>query len=224
MKKAILILAAVALLFVTACGSAETTNTGTQDTPPADIQSSDAPDSPSPEVSAPAESNTPSPDVTPAETDMADDGDTDAETPAPTDSPAPAADTTPAPAADATPKPTPSSTPEPTPGIAPEPSTTPSPEPSPEPVATRYKDGTYRGSAWGYESNIVVDVTIAGDVITTVKLVEHADDDIYVQDAVLLIPDVVRAQSADVDAVSGATATSDGIKNAIKAALAKAEN
>ena len=102
------------------------------------------------------------------------------------------------------------------------------PEPNPEltaaPVQSKYKDGTFKGVAWGYESNIVMEVTISGDVITDIRLVEHADDDIYVQDALLLIPKAIAAQSADVDAISGATATSAGIKDAIKEALAKAAN
>ena len=107
-------------------------------------------------------------------------------------------------------------------------------EPTTEPVTTaaateppaqgKYQDGTFTGGAWGYESDIYVAVTIANDVITAIEVTDHADDDIYVQDALLILPKVIAAQSADVDAISGATATCDGIKGAIRAALKKAEN
>ena len=217
MKKVVLILAVFAILFVTACGGTDTANTGTPDTPDDKISVNTSPEVSPPEVSAPAESgngSVTSPAAPPAEADnAADTVPTDASPQEPTDTQTPAASTTPPPSASASQPPAASTPPAP----APEP-------PSPEPVQTKYKDGTYTGTAWGYESNIVVEVTIADDVITSVKLAEHADDDIYVQDAVLLIPDVIKVQSADVDAVSGATATSDGIKNAIKAALKKAEN
>ena len=107
-------------------------------------------------------------------------------------------------------------------------------EPTTEPVTTaaateppaqgKYQDGTFTGGAWGYESDIYVAVTIANDVITAIEVTDHADDDIYVQDALLILPKVIAAQSVDVDAISGATATCDGIKGAIRAALKKAEN
>ena len=230
MKKAAFILAVCAILCFTACGNSVTTNTETDNTadsgyitPPPEIPSPEETDTSGDDTQGSTAPNTAKPDETDdADDDVIDAAPTDTATQEPTNTPSPATNTPAPPTASITSAPTISATPTPTESTSPVP--VPKPEPSPEPVQTKYKDGTHRGSAWGYESNIVVDVTISADAITSVKLVEHADDDIYVQDAVLLIPDVIKTQSADVDAVSGATATSDGIKNAIKAALKKAEN
>lgn len=95
-----------------------------------------------------------------------------------------------------------------------------------EPTAPvqKYKDGTFTGSAKGYVDNITVSVVLKGDVIKSVSITAHKEDEPYISDAKGVISKIVSAQSADVDAVAGATYSSNGIKGAVKAALASAKN
>ncbi len=87
-----------------------------------------------------------------------------------------------------------------------------------------YKDGTYSGKAKGYAGDITVSVTIENDKIKAVKVTDTIDDEPYISQAKELTADIVAKNSASVDGVSGATYSSDGIKNAVKNALSKAKN
>lgn len=84
------------------------------------------------------------------------------------------------------------------------------------------KDGTYRGSAYGFKSTITVDVTIKGGKITNIEIVSENDDASYFNRAKAVINSVLKKQSTSVDTVSGATYSSKGILMAIKNALTKA--
>lgn len=90
--------------------------------------------------------------------------------------------------------------------------------------ASKYKDGTYSGTAKGYEGNITVSLTIQGDKITALSVTESGDDPEYLNDAKAVINSILNAQSTGVDSVSGATFTSNGIKAAAQSALDKATN
>ena len=105
----------------------------------------------------------------------------------------------------------------------PEPAPEPAPEPEPEPVRV-YKDGTFTGTGEGYMDYITVSVTIQNDVITGISIVSASDDDPYFSDAKGVIGKILAAQSANVDAVSGATFSSKGIIDGVKAALSSAKN
>lgn len=88
-----------------------------------------------------------------------------------------------------------------------------------------YKDGTYTGEAEGYGGTIQVEVTLAGDEITSINVVSApGEDSAYLSQAESVINSVISAQSTDVDTVSGATFSSTGILNAVDEALGKAEN
>lgn len=88
-----------------------------------------------------------------------------------------------------------------------------------------YKDGTYIGEAEGYGGTIQVEVTLAGDEITSINVVSApGEDSAYLSQAESVIDSILSAQSTDVDTVSGATFSSTGILNAVDAALGKAEN
>lgn len=88
-----------------------------------------------------------------------------------------------------------------------------------------YKDGTYTGEAEGYGGTIQVEVTLAGDEITSINVVSApGEDSAYLLQAESVINSVISAQSTDVDTVSGATFSSTGILNAVDEALGKAEN
>ena len=88
-----------------------------------------------------------------------------------------------------------------------------------------YKDGTYTGEAEGYGGTIQVEVTLAGDEITSINVASApGEDSAYLSQAESVINSVISAQSTDVDTVSGATFSSTGILNAVDEALGKAEN
>ncbi|HEY8805705.1 MAG TPA: FMN-binding protein, partial [Clostridium sp.] len=87
-------------------------------------------------------------------------------------------------------------------------------------ASSKYKDGTYTGTGNGYMSDITVSVSINNDKITKVHVVSINDS---YQEPVNIIPqEIVQAQSSNVDAVSGATHTSNGIMSAVADALSKA--
>lgn len=87
-----------------------------------------------------------------------------------------------------------------------------------------YADGTYQGSGTGHKrSTTVVQVTISGGAITDVTTVSTGDDAPYYSRAFSsVVSQIVSTQSADVNAVSGATHSSDGIMEAVADALAQA--
>jgi len=88
-----------------------------------------------------------------------------------------------------------------------------------------WEDGTYQASAEGYNDDIVLEVVIDGGEIIEINILEHEETPRFAEDAFdTVIPDIIEAQSADVDSVSGATATADAVIEAVKKALADAEN
>lgn len=88
----------------------------------------------------------------------------------------------------------------------------------------QYKDGTYEGSAQGFGGPIVVNVTISGGRITSVTVTDHKGESTsYYSMAESLTQTIVERQSADVDVVTGATLSSNGIIGAAKEALKRAE-
>jgi DMSO/TMAO reductase YedYZ heme-binding membrane subunit/uncharacterized protein with FMN-binding domain len=99
----------------------------------------------------------------------------------------------------------------------------PEPEPDPEPVRV-YQNGTFSGTGEGFEGAISVNVTIQDDVITAITVTASSDDEPFWSDGQTVISRILAAQSADVDTVSGATFSSGGILQAVKAALASARN
>lgn len=87
----------------------------------------------------------------------------------------------------------------------------------------KYKDGTYEDRALGFNANVTVSVIVSGDVIENITVLSHAEDDPYWTNCQKIIERIVSDNSADVDAVAGATFTSEGIINAVKNALTQAE-
>ena len=83
-----------------------------------------------------------------------------------------------------------------------------------------YTDGIYQGTATGFGGDITVEVTITDGRIASVDILS-AEDSAYLTMATDIIPEILDAQSADVDTISGATFSSTGIKNATAQALAK---
>ncbi|MCD8191097.1 MAG: FMN-binding protein [Clostridiales bacterium] len=86
-----------------------------------------------------------------------------------------------------------------------------------------YQDGTYTGAGTGFGGEITLSVTIENGEITGVELVSApGEDSSYLSQAETLLDDIVNAQSADLDTVSGATFSSTGILEAAQNALEEA--
>lgn len=89
--------------------------------------------------------------------------------------------------------------------------------------AGSWKDGTWTGTAQGYGGDVTVSVTIANKKITAIEVVSaSAETPSFFSRAKAIIPKIIEAQNPDVDVVSGATYSSNGIINAVKNALTKA--
>ena len=87
-----------------------------------------------------------------------------------------------------------------------------------------YKDGTYEGSAKGFRDGVTtVSVVIKNGEIEDIQIVSHGDDAPFIEKSMPVIAEMIKTQSTDVDAVSGATYSSVGIKDAVAAALDKAK-
>ena len=87
-----------------------------------------------------------------------------------------------------------------------------------------YKDGEYFGKASAYNGNVEVKVTISGGKMTAIDIVKTKDDEDYFFDAQKkVIPEILEKQSTDVDAVAGATTSSEGIAHAVEKALEQAK-
>ena len=81
-------------------------------------------------------------------------------------------------------------------------------------------DGTYKGSANGYGGKVTVNVTVSKKTMTAIDIVSApGETDSFFQRAKGVIDEMLTAQSTDVDVVSGATYSSNGIIGAVKNAL-----
>lgn len=89
--------------------------------------------------------------------------------------------------------------------------------------AGSWQDGTWTGTAQGYGGDVTVSVTIANKKITAIEVVSASGETpSFFSRAKAIIPKIIEAQNPDVDVVSGATYSSNGIINAVKNALTKA--
>lgn len=88
-----------------------------------------------------------------------------------------------------------------------------------------YKDGTYRGSGTGFGGTITVQVTVSDGKITAVDILSASGETgSYFASAQGVVSKVLSSQSPNVDAVSGATYSSNGIIQAVQNALSQAGN
>lgn len=80
-------------------------------------------------------------------------------------------------------------------------------------------DGVYKGSATGFSGPVTVAVTIMDKKITSIDILSSTDDEAFFNRAKAVIDRIIASQSFDVDVVSGATYSSNGIIGAVKNAL-----
>lgn len=85
------------------------------------------------------------------------------------------------------------------------------------------RDGTYEGSGLGFGDTITVSVTIQDGRMTDISVVSAPGEDRpYYKQALTMLDKMLSAQSPEVDLVSGATLTCEGIQEAVVDALGKA--
>lgn len=85
------------------------------------------------------------------------------------------------------------------------------------------RDGTYEGSGLGFGDTITVSVTIKDGKMTDISvLYADGEDRPYYNQALTMLDEMLSTQSAEVDTVSGATLTAEGLRDAVADALGKA--
>lgn len=85
------------------------------------------------------------------------------------------------------------------------------------------QDGTYEGSAFGFGDLITLSVTIKDGRITDISVLDASGEDRpYYNQSLPLLDEMIDKQSTEVDTVSGATLTSEGLIGAVADALGKA--
>ncbi|MEG2928244.1 MAG: flavocytochrome c [Oscillospiraceae bacterium] len=84
------------------------------------------------------------------------------------------------------------------------------------------KDGTYQGEGTGKGGAIKVEVTIASDTITGIKVLEHGETEGFDTAMTTLTDSIIKTNTVDVDLVTGCTLTSNGFIQGVKAALTAA--
>lgn len=86
-----------------------------------------------------------------------------------------------------------------------------------------YKDGTYQGSGTGFGGTVTVQVTVADGKITGIDILDASGETpSYFASARGVVSKILAGQTPNVDAVSGATYSSNGIIQAVQNALSKA--
>ena len=89
--------------------------------------------------------------------------------------------------------------------------------------ADGYVDGTYTGSGTGFGGTVTVQVTVSGHKITAINILDASSETpAYFANAKGVINKILSGQTPNVDAVSGATYSSNGIIQAVQNALSQA--
>ncbi|MHB8507705.1 MAG: FMN-binding protein [Candidatus Dormibacteria bacterium] len=111
---------------------------------------------------------------------------------------------------------------------APAPTDSSAPQPSPTAAAARYKDGQFTGSGISMRfGDVQVKVIVKGGRIVDVQTPQMPFDrerSAYISQVAgpLLHDEVLKAQSAQIDTIGGATYTSDAYAQSLQAALDRA--
>lgn len=83
-----------------------------------------------------------------------------------------------------------------------------------------FEDGTYTGKGKGNNGEIEVEVVVEGGNITSINVLNQKETpNIYAGAEEKFIPSLIETQDLEVDAVSGATNSCNGIRTAVKNAL-----
>ena len=85
------------------------------------------------------------------------------------------------------------------------------------PDLSKIADGTYRGNSKVGPVKVTLDVSMQGNAIVSIQIIEHRNG--RGRKAEAIVSRVIEAQSLDVDVVSGASASSKAILQAAENAL-----
>ena len=89
-----------------------------------------------------------------------------------------------------------------------------------ETVKGNFTDGTFTGEGQGNNGPIKVEVTVKDGSITEIQVLEQAETpNIYAGAEEQFIPELIKTQNLEIDAVAGATNSSNGLREAVKNAL-----
>lgn len=86
-----------------------------------------------------------------------------------------------------------------------------------------YNDGIYYGTAEGYKGEITLAVVLQDHTIQSILVTEKQDDEQFFQRAMKVVTNIIKKQDTEVDVISGATYSSNGLLEAIKNALKDAK-
>lgn len=86
-----------------------------------------------------------------------------------------------------------------------------------------YNEGVYYGTAEGYNGDITVAIVIQKKTLKAVLVIGEEDDDAFFGRAMDVVTQMMKKQSTEVDTVSGATYSSNGLIQAVKNALEEAK-
>lgn len=87
-----------------------------------------------------------------------------------------------------------------------------------------YQDGTFEGTGEGFGGEIRIQLTVTSGRIADIQVLSaEKEDSSYLSMAEGIIANIIDAQSAEVDTISGATYSSAGIRQAVMQALKQAE-
>ena len=84
------------------------------------------------------------------------------------------------------------------------------------------KDGDYEGSSQGFGGEFKVKITIKEGKLSAIKVITNNETSEYYEKASQIIAQILEKGNTDVDSISGATISSEAIKNAVRDALHKA--
>lgn len=86
-------------------------------------------------------------------------------------------------------------------------------------------DGTYTAAAWSFATNRQLNVTVevADNKMTSIEVGDNGDTEIILNTAIeYMIPQMLEYQSVSVDSITGATTSSNAIKQATEDCLVQA--
>ena len=84
------------------------------------------------------------------------------------------------------------------------------------------KDGEYEGNSQGYGGDFKVKIKIKNGELSAINVVINNETPEYYEKASVIIAQILEKGNTDVDSISGATISSEAIKNAVRDALHKA--
>ncbi len=88
---------------------------------------------------------------------------------------------------------------------------------------SKLKDGEYKGRGLGHNGEIEVNVKVKNGKVNSINVLRQNEDTGIGGEAFSRLEDeIVKKQTYIVDAISGATNTSNGLKEAVKEAFDKA--